>query len=70
VRTVAIMLEGKCIAVGFVHHKEFQHIEVGCRCHIWLGVEDGHITQPSASTHRTATLACSKGLWPFTDPYI
>jgi len=34
VRTVAIMLEGKCIAVSFGHHKEFQHIEVGGRRHI------------------------------------
>jgi hypothetical protein len=69
VRTVAIMLEGESIAVSFGHHKEFQHIEAGGRCHIWFSEEDGHITLSCASRHHTAALACSKGLWPFTVPY-
>ena len=53
VQTVAIMLEGKCIAVGFEQNKK-----VGGRCHIWFGKEDGHTALPCASTHHTATLAC------------
>ena len=44
VRTVAIMLEGKLIAVSFGEHKESRHIEVGGPRHIWFGVDDGHLT--------------------------
>jgi hypothetical protein len=42
-------LEGKCIAVSFEQHKE-----VGGRCHIWFGVEDGHTALSCASAHHTA----------------
>jgi hypothetical protein len=70
VRTVAIMLESKCIAVSCGHHKEFQHIEMGGRCHIWFGEEDGQITLPCESTKNTTALVYSKGLWSFTAPYI
>ena len=52
VRTVAIMVEGRFIAASFEQHKE-----VGGRCHIWFGVEDGRRTLP----HHTATLAYSEG---------
>jgi len=38
-----------------------QHKEVGGRCYIWFGVEDGHTALPCASTHHTAALEYSEG---------